>query len=100
MTYPKPVTVHLYEFDSLHDGMNARTIQDSGLTEYDRFTAHNTDELETLWHEHCTKTRTCCIVEDNEDILNSGVSSAFETSMVVTHHYERLAKTQAKAETK
>lgn len=91
MKFPKPVTVHLYEFNSLHDGMSARTIQESGLQEYGRFTATDSDELESLWHEHCTKNRTCCIVEDDEELLNSGVSSGFETSMIVSQHYQKQA---------
>lgn len=90
MKFPRIVTVHLYQFENLCDGINAERIQDAKLKEYDSFAVTDSVSLEQEWKKHCTKSKSCCIVEDGENLINSGISSGFETSMIAVHFYERL----------
>lgn len=86
MDYPNPVTVHFYQFETLHSALNYLNMCQANLPEIRSQTVHTSRELELLVDKTCSS-HVCVMVETGGTRITAGIPSGQECAARANRYF-------------
>lgn len=88
MDYPRPITIHFYQFRHLHEALNYVNIINADLPEIATITIQNSVSLAFAVNRYPVSQNTCLIAEENGNIIASGIPGKNEILFKAERYFQ------------